>query len=65
MSQPLPFRQSEVTCVIKALKAGGEIILGVERPPEGGFRVLTMAAQHEKPLSPLEAWEREHGDRAA
>jgi hypothetical protein len=65
MTKRAPFSQAEVERVCRALKAVGETVAGVERTPDGGFRVLTAAKAHEQALSPLEAWEREHGDRAA
>lgn len=65
MTKRAPFRQSDVERTVRALKAVGETVVGVENTADGGFRVLTANGQPEKPLSPLEAWEREHGDRAA
>lgn len=65
MTARASFRQAEVERTIRALKAVGETVVGVEGTPDGGFRVLTANGQPEKPLSPLEAWEREHGERAA
>ena len=65
MTARATFRQSDVERIARALKAVGETVVGVEQTGEGGFRVLTANGQPEKPLSPLEAWEREHGDRAA
>lgn len=65
MSKPRAFRQSDIECAARALKAVGETVSGVEIRPDGSFRVLTGSNQDEKPLTPLQAWEREHGDRAA
>lgn len=65
MTRAAAFRQADVERVVRALKAVGETVAGVEQTPGGGFRVLTAAAAQEQPLSPYEAWERENGDRAA
>lgn len=65
MTQRAAFRQADVERIARALKAVGETVVGVEQTPEGGFRVLTSNGRPEKPLSALETWEREHGDRAA
>ncbi len=65
MTRRAAFLQADVERTVRALKAVGETVVGVENTPDGGFRVLTAAAQPQKPLSPYEAWEREHGDRAA
>jgi len=65
MTRRATFTQADVERTVRALKAVGETVVGVENTPNGGFRVLTAASQPTKALSPLEAWEREHGDRAA
>lgn len=65
MTKRATFRQVEVERVARALKAVGETIMGVEIKPDGSFTVLTAANAPEQPLSPLEAWERENGSRAA
>jgi hypothetical protein len=65
MTRKAHYSQAEVERAARALKAVGETILGVEQTPEGGFIVLTTNSQPQQPLSALEAWEREHGDRAA
>jgi hypothetical protein len=65
VSKRATYTQAEVERVCRALKAVGETVVGVERTAAGGFVVLTAANAPEKALSPLEAWEREHGDRAA
>ena len=65
MTRRATFTQAEVERAARALKAVGETILGVEGTPGGGFRVLTAVGQPEKPLTDLEVWERQRGDRAA
>jgi len=59
------FLQSDLERAVRALKAVGEKVGGVEIRPDGSFRVLTGEPAKEKALTPLEAWELEHGDRAA
>lgn len=59
------FRQSDVERAIRAIKAVGETVSGVEIKPDGTFRVLTGGNSEPEALTPLQAWEREHGDRAA
>lgn len=65
MTRRADFTQAEIERVARALKAVGETVTGVERLPQGGFRVLTAAGQPEQRLTPLQEWDREHGDRAA
>lgn len=65
MTKPATYLQADVERAIRALKAAGETVIGVEGTPEGGFRVLTAQAHPQQALSPYEAWEREHGERAA
>ena len=65
MSGKAPYTQAELQRAVKALKAVGEVILGVEHQPNGTFRVLTAQSGPSQPLSPLEAWERENGYCAA
>lgn len=65
MTSPSGFRQSDIERVARALKAVGETVGAVDVRPDGSFRVLTGAELTQQALSPLEAWEREHGDRAA
>lgn len=57
--------QADIERTIRALKAVGETIMGVERRLDGSFVVLTGANPPPKPLTPLQAWELEHGDCAA
>lgn len=59
------FKQCDIERTARALKAVGETIKGVEIRPDGSFRVLTGSEVEEDVLSPLEAWEREHGHGAA
>jgi hypothetical protein len=59
------FTQAEVERVVRALKAVGESIRGVDRLPEGGFRVLTGAPAPAEPASDLERWRKSRGGRAA
>lgn len=65
MTRPATFRQADLERVIRALKAVGETVGSVEIHPDGSFTVLTGAQVEQKALSPLEAWERGHGHRAA
>lgn len=65
MSKRAAYTQADIVRVASALKAVGETVIGVEHLPGGGFKVLTGTEAPPKALSPLEAWEREHGDRAA
>jgi len=58
------FKQCDVERTVRALKAVGESVRGVEIRPDGSFRVLTGTDVEEKPLSPLEAWRRDHGHHA-
>ncbi len=66
MSKRAAFSQADVERVARALKAVGETVGAVDIRPDGSFRVLTgrEVAANES-LSPLAAWEREHGHRAA
>jgi hypothetical protein len=59
------YTQADIERTVRALRAAGEMVTGVEHVPGGGFRVLTAQGEPAKPVSPYEAWEREHGDRAA
>lgn len=58
------YKQADLERAIRALKAAGEHIAGVEHTPHG-FRVLTGEAQSSpQPAnepSPLERWEAENG----
>lgn len=65
MTKRATFTQADVERAARALKAVGEKVGGVEIRPDGSFRVLTGDPAEQKALSPLEAWEREHGHRAA
>lgn len=64
MSRRATFRQADLERALKAAKAVGYANPTVDIRPDGTLRLLTEP-QDLKPLSPLEAWEREHGDRAA
>lgn len=59
------FKQCDVERAIRAAKAVGETIKGVKIHTDGSFSVLTGAEPEPEPLSPLEAWRREHGHRAS
>lgn len=65
MSKRANFSQADVERAIRAAKAVGCAHPTVDIWPDGRIRVLTAPQVEEKALSPLEAWEREHGDRAA
>lgn len=65
MTRRASFTQADVERAARALKAVGETVGGVEIRPDGSFRVLTGKDAPEQVLSPLEAWERDHGHRAA
>lgn len=66
MTKAITFRQADIERAARALKAVGESIGGVHVRADGSFSVLTKdEASNEDALSPLEAWEREHGHRAA
>ena len=64
MSSRATFRQADLERALKAAKAVGYAHPTVDIMPDGRLRLLTAEAEA-KPLSPLEAWEREHGERAA
>lgn len=59
------FRQTDVERAMRAVQAVGEPIASVEIRPDGTIRVLTAANAEPQALSPLEAWEREHGHGSA
>lgn len=65
MTKPATFTQAAIKRAALALKAVGETVTGVDIRPDGSFTVLTASGSPPKPLTPLEAWELEHGDRAA
>ncbi len=66
MSRRAAFKQADVERAVRALKAVGETVGAVDIRPDGSFRVLTgKEAANDEALSPLEAWEREHGHRAS
>lgn len=65
MTKAAPYTQADIERAVRALKAVGETVTGVEHLPGGRFRVLTASGQPQKALSPLEAWELENGGRAA
>jgi hypothetical protein len=65
VTRSVAFRQSDLERAARALKAVGETVTGVDIRPDGSFTVLTTAAAPPKALTPLEAWDLEHGDRAA
>lgn len=56
--------QAAITRALKALKAVGERIASVDARPDGSITILTDTGK-ETALSPLEAWEKAHGQRAA
>lgn len=64
MNKPAPFRQADVKRLIKGAQDCGLTVYGVECLPDGKVRLLTTPPANDD-LSPLEAWEREHGDDAA
>ncbi len=65
MSRPALVRQADITRAIRAAKAQGLAVAGVELQPDGSVRVLTNEPQA-RPLSALEAWRvKQGGDRAA
>jgi hypothetical protein len=56
--------QSAIERALRALKAVGERIASVKTDPDGSVVILTPDGK-EIPVSPLEAWERKRGQRAA
>lgn len=56
--------QSAIERAMRALQAVGERIASVKTEPDGSVIVLTPEGKATA-LSPLEAWEQEHGHRAA
>lgn len=64
MTRPATFRQSDVERAIKAVRAAGLPVEGVEIV-DGRIRVLTTRPAEEKPADPYEDWKRQRGDRAA
>ena len=66
MSRKVSFRQADLERTVRALKAVGETNARVDIQPDGTISILIGGdPTPQEPLSPLEAWEREHGDRAA
>lgn len=66
MTKPATFRQADVERIVRALKAVGETVVGVERTADGGFLVLTGSPGDSKPrLSELERWRQKRGRSAA
>jgi hypothetical protein len=65
LSRRASFTQADVQRAVRALKAVGETVTGVDIRPDGSFTVLTGEKAAEQALSPYEAWERENGGRAA
>lgn len=65
MTARATFRQADVERALKAAKAVGFTHPAVDILPDGRLRLLTAPQSEEKALSPLEAWERENGGRAA
>lgn len=66
MTQPVRFRQNDLDRAMRVWeKRVGSPPAGVRIWPDGSFALLTTAEAKEKPLTPLEQWERDHGDRAA
>lgn len=63
MNRAAPFRQADVKRLIKGAQDCGLTIYGVE-VTGGRVRLLTTPSANDD-LSPLEAWEREHGGDAA
>lgn len=56
--------QSAIERAMRALKAVGESIASVDARPDGSITILT-AKGDETSVSPLEAWRRQRGGRAA
>jgi hypothetical protein len=56
--------QSAIERALRALKAVGERIASVNPQPDGSVSILTPEGK-EVALSPLEAWEKARGQRAA
>lgn len=57
--------QADVERAIRAAKAAGETIAGVDILPDGRVRILTgepVSLAVAAPLSPLEQWERDQGN---
>ena len=66
MTKRVAFTQADVERIVRALKAVGETVVGVEKTPEGGFLVLTGSPADSKPrLSELERWRQRRGRSAA
>ena len=65
MERRVTFRQSELERVIRALKAAGEEIGGVEVKPDGAFKVLTVRVSGAKlePEDAFEQWERKQAGK--
>lgn len=64
MTRAATVSQSAIERALRALKAVGERIASVDNRPDGSVVILTAAGE-ETSLTPLQQWEREHGDRAA
>lgn len=65
MSRRATFTQAEVQRLLRAAKAEGYSCPAVDALPDGRLRLLTESQTEKQPLTPLEAWELEHGERAA
>lgn len=65
MTKRVTFSQADIERALRAAKAVGYAHPTVDILPDGRLRLLTAPVAQEQPLSALEAWEREHGGRAA
>lgn len=65
MTRRAAFSQADLERTLRAAKAVGYAHPTVDILPDGRMRLLTQPQTEEKALSPLEAWERENGGRAA
>lgn len=64
MSRAAVVSQAQIERSLRALKSVGERIASVKNEPDGAVVILTPEGK-ETVLSPLEAWERKRGPRAA
>lgn len=65
MTKAARFRQSDLERALRALRAAGETISGVEINPDGSFRVLTGNLTPKQPRDEYEEWKLRRSHRAA
>lgn len=63
--RPSHFRQADVERTVKAARAAGLPIGGLEVAPDGTIRIITAEARESVPASPFDQWKAKRDARSA